>query len=143
MHNIVSETTVAITTVLKDKVFPKLSADFFTSVATGFENRWNFPNCIGAIDGKHINIQVSKRKKVHTKYLSINVILHSRRHQNPDLSFLTTRRRRRLSLWQYVTTTTSSYIATLELQGAKATAVFFGTVSWEKHFMLKLFRNNY
>lgn len=25
--------------------------------ATNFFNKWNFPNCIGAIDGKHIRIQ--------------------------------------------------------------------------------------
>jgi hypothetical protein len=27
------------------------------SVANGFQRRWNFPNCIGAIDGKHIVLQ--------------------------------------------------------------------------------------
>ncbi len=26
-------------------------------VAAGFENKWQFPNCLGAIDGKHIYIQ--------------------------------------------------------------------------------------
>lgn len=28
----------------------------FRTVADGFWTRWNFPNCIGAIDGKHIRI---------------------------------------------------------------------------------------
>ncbi|XP_014666808.1 PREDICTED: uncharacterized protein LOC106808559 [Priapulus caudatus] len=27
------------------------------SVAKGFQEKWNFPNCIGALDGKHINIR--------------------------------------------------------------------------------------
>lgn len=58
VHNIVCEATKAITAVLKGKVFPKLSAEYLKTVAAGFENRWNFPHCIGAIDGKHITIQV-------------------------------------------------------------------------------------
>ncbi|CAK9296958.1 unnamed protein product [Gordionus sp. m RMFG-2023] len=27
--------------------------EMFEEVAQGFEEMWNFPNCIGAIDGKH------------------------------------------------------------------------------------------
>lgn len=59
VHRIVSETTKAITTVLKNKVFPELTTEYFKTVASGFQDRWNFPNCIGAIDGKHVSIQVS------------------------------------------------------------------------------------
>ncbi|XP_049952976.1 uncharacterized protein LOC126469779 [Schistocerca serialis cubense] len=31
-------------------------------IATGFENRWDFPNCIGAMDGKDIVIQAPKKE---------------------------------------------------------------------------------
>lgn len=34
---------------------PSTPEDCMT-IAKGFEKRWNFRNCIGAMDGKHINI---------------------------------------------------------------------------------------
>lgn len=35
---------------------PCTSEDWL-KIAKGFEDKWNFPNCIGALDGKHIQIQ--------------------------------------------------------------------------------------
>jgi len=29
----------------------------WTDIATGFYNKWQFPNCTGAIDGKHVIIE--------------------------------------------------------------------------------------
>lgn len=33
------------------------SADEWQKIADVFEEKWNFPNCIGAIDGKHVEIK--------------------------------------------------------------------------------------
>lgn len=59
VHRIVCETTKVVAQVLKNKVFPKLNFEYFQNIAQGFEQQWNFPHCIGCIDGKHITIQVS------------------------------------------------------------------------------------
>ncbi|CAH1988760.1 unnamed protein product [Acanthoscelides obtectus] len=31
--------------------------DEWLEIAKDFENQWNFPHCIGALDGKHVQIQ--------------------------------------------------------------------------------------
>ncbi|XP_063043748.1 uncharacterized protein LOC134438093 [Engraulis encrasicolus] len=36
---------------------PQPTEDLWRGVASGFQKRWNFPNCIGAIDGKHVLIK--------------------------------------------------------------------------------------
>ncbi len=56
ISEIIREVCEAIWYSFKDKFFPPLTRDFLFNVAKGFELRANFPNCIGAIDGKHIRI---------------------------------------------------------------------------------------
>lgn len=41
---------------LKNICIPEPTEESWLSIANGFERRANFPNCIGAIDGKHIRI---------------------------------------------------------------------------------------
>lgn len=75
LGKIIIETCTAITHVLKDyikvrqKVVSNLLLNFnllfqmpkteeeWEAVSKGFEDSWNFPNCIGAIDGKHVTIR--------------------------------------------------------------------------------------
>ncbi|XP_064109861.1 uncharacterized protein LOC135217767 [Macrobrachium nipponense] len=57
LSRIIPETCRAIYEVLKDDYLQTpTTPDEWMRVARGFETRWNFPNCIGAIDGKHILI---------------------------------------------------------------------------------------
>jgi len=37
----------------KDDCFPPLNEELFKKTADGFEERTQFPHCVGAIDGKH------------------------------------------------------------------------------------------
>lgn len=41
---------------LKDKVMSKPKTEDWERIAKEFETRANFPNCIGALDGKHIRV---------------------------------------------------------------------------------------
>ena len=56
---IVKETCTAIWDRLLDAGYlkcPETTIEWKTK-ATEFEYLWNFPNCVGAVDGKHITIQ--------------------------------------------------------------------------------------
>ena len=59
---IISETCVAIWECLAAKVLPStLTEQQWINIAEDFEHLLDFVNCIGAIDGKHIVIQVRFR----------------------------------------------------------------------------------
>nr|XP_022918520.1 putative nuclease HARBI1 [Onthophagus taurus] len=54
---IIPETCEAIYEVLHKEYmkFPTTEEEW-TTIAEGFEKLWNFPNCVGAVDGKHVQI---------------------------------------------------------------------------------------
>ena len=56
---IISETCGAIWDALHDEGYmkPQNSEDEWKQIAKDFEMKWNFPNALGAIDGKHVVIQ--------------------------------------------------------------------------------------
>lgn len=55
---IIRETCEALWEVLKGIVFPTPSISMWKNISREFEEQWNFPHCLGAMDGKHILIQV-------------------------------------------------------------------------------------
>lgn len=57
VHSIVRDSTHAMWEVLQPMVMMAPTEETWLKIATGFYNRWNFPLCIGAIDGKHIRIK--------------------------------------------------------------------------------------
>ncbi|XP_022179309.1 uncharacterized protein LOC111039946 [Myzus persicae] len=54
---IVIETCEAIVTVLKDLIQLPQTPEAWKIVASDFNDKWNFGNCLGAIDGKHVDIK--------------------------------------------------------------------------------------
>lgn len=58
LRGIVYETCKAIWDVMKDKYLktPSSAAEWL-QISTSFEEMWQFPHCLGAIDGKHCAIQ--------------------------------------------------------------------------------------
>ena len=59
VHQILLETAAAIFKALKTEYLPIPTENVWKNNARTFEEKWNFPNCVGAIDGKHVQIQVN------------------------------------------------------------------------------------
>lgn len=57
VYKIVRETCKIITETLMEELLPTPTAEMWKNIATDFYDIWNFPNCIGALDGKHVVIQ--------------------------------------------------------------------------------------
>ena len=47
----------AIWKALRPTSFPELTKEYWLYQAEGFADRWNFPHCLGAVDGKHVKVQ--------------------------------------------------------------------------------------
>lgn len=64
-HKIIGE-TCAIWKALQEEYLPQPTKQRWIEITDEFWNKWNFPNCIGALDGKHISIQNSN--SMHYNY---------------------------------------------------------------------------
>jgi len=53
VSNIVIEVWIALWNSLKNKHMSTPTVDDFKNIANEFYKKWNFPNCVGSLDGKH------------------------------------------------------------------------------------------
>ena len=64
------ETTQAIWECLKETYVPSPDEALWKKNAVKFQELWQFPNCMGAIDGKHIQIRVRMSGPHYDKHCS-------------------------------------------------------------------------
>ena len=57
VSGIVPDVAKSIWEALVDDYMPVPTTEDWRTIAATFQRRWNFPNCVGAIDGKHVVIQ--------------------------------------------------------------------------------------
>lgn len=73
-------------------------------IAAGFENKWQFPHCLGAIDGKHVQIIPPKEsgsyyfnyKKTHS------IVLMAIANANREFIYCSVGTNGRVSDWVYL-----------------------------------------
>lgn len=73
--SIISETVVALWDKMQPEHMPLPTKNTFRAVSEDFYNIWNFPNVIGAIDGKHVRVVCPKNSGSmffnYKKYFSV------------------------------------------------------------------------
>lgn len=57
VSKIVREVAVAVWKQMQPTYLPEPTTQTWESVASRFEQRWQFPHCVGAVDGKHVVIK--------------------------------------------------------------------------------------
>lgn len=57
VREIVLDVCQAIIEIMSPTLMPPPTEEMWKKVEEGYRNTWNFPNCIGALDGKHVNIR--------------------------------------------------------------------------------------
>ncbi len=60
LSKIIKETSSAIWNALQKDYLAPPSREKWIEIAREFEIKWNFPLCLGALDGKHIPIKVNR-----------------------------------------------------------------------------------
>lgn len=70
---IVRETCNAIWDCLNEQVLLTPKTESWMRIAQDFEAKWQLPHCVGAIDGKHVIIQVHIFKIYFFSYTEISL----------------------------------------------------------------------
>lgn len=60
VHVVIRETCEVLWDILSPRVLPSPTENDWSKIMKGYYKRWNMPNCLGALDGKHISIQAPK-----------------------------------------------------------------------------------
>lgn len=60
INRIVKETCFAIKDIVMLLYIPNTTSEKWTNVQMDFYEKWNFPNCVGAVDGKRASISPQK-----------------------------------------------------------------------------------
>ncbi|KAL4717432.1 hypothetical protein ACJJTC_000581 [Scirpophaga incertulas] len=75
VQEIIHTTCAVIWEVLSKLVMPEPNKEMWKKISEDFHNKWNYPNCLGALDGKHIKIQAPAKSGSlyynYKKYFSI------------------------------------------------------------------------
>lgn len=73
ISQIIVETCNALWTYLMPRVLNELSCDDWLNVAQEFDIKCHFPHCLGAVDGKHVIVQVIC--KIFCKFFYVMLML--------------------------------------------------------------------
>jgi len=57
VSQIVKRTCVTIWNVLREEYLPTPTTEMWHKIAEKYWRKWHFPNCLGALDGKHVEIK--------------------------------------------------------------------------------------
>lgn len=61
ISKIVKDTLQVLNEKLTPIFLPPIKSDELKAKAEEFGQKWNFPNCVGAVDGKHVRVFCPKR----------------------------------------------------------------------------------
>lgn len=60
ISKIIRQVAESIVTRMLTLVMPQPTEEMFKTISRKYRSLWDFPNCVGAIDGKHIRIKAPK-----------------------------------------------------------------------------------
>lgn len=71
---IVIETSRAVYAVLAEEYMKTPTTEDWRNIAVKYSRVWNSPNCVGAIDGKHVEIQCPTKAGINVYFLTMMII---------------------------------------------------------------------